>query len=105
MTKSAHIALAGALLLSLGSAAVAAGGLDADNNPVPGAHGPYASDVFAAQPRFHPSVRNEAVVPRAARVGGVRGADAVTWRGDQVGADPDPNVRAQLLRDAQDGED
>jgi hypothetical protein len=107
MTKGAHIAMAGALLVGLGSGALAAGGLDGDNNPVPGASAAYASDVYAAQPayRFHPAVRNEARMPRAAEFSGARRAGTVTWRDDVVRADPDPNIRLQLLRDAQDGEE
>lgn len=109
MTKSAHLALAGALLLSLGSGALAAGGLDGDNNPAPGGYAASMPDVYAAQlpdvyaaprpHRFHPAVRNEARIPHAQAT--LQGdPNAVYWRGRYVGTDPDPQVRRELLRDA-----
>lgn len=63
MIKSAQMALAGALLLSLGSAALALDRVDSDNNPVPGAVP--APEVFGGG--WPPDVRNEWVGPGTIR--------------------------------------
>ena len=101
MTKSAHLALAGALLLSFGSGALAAGPLDGDNNAVRGAYAASLRNVYAAQRphHFHSAVRNEARIPHA-QATQQGDPNAVYWRGRYVGSDPDINVRSNLLRDA-----
>lgn len=49
MLTKTRIALAAALVLGTSSFAMAAGNLDGDNNPIPGARASYAAPAFSAE--------------------------------------------------------
>lgn len=86
-----------ALVLGSTLHAAALEGYDGDNNPVPATRSArvLSSDAYAAIPA--PATR------RSADVIGETKADtpnAVYWRGRLLGADPDPQVRLRILREA-----
>ncbi len=61
-----------------------------------------ASPAFAAPPKHRAPVANDTMAPYGDLPGDqllARPSDVVTSEGRVIGADPDPNIRTQLLRD------
>ncbi len=58
-----------------------------------------ASPAFAKSVRHHSHGTAVSAYAKSAAAGVGRSSNAVYWQGHYVGADPDPNVRANLLRD------
>jgi hypothetical protein len=61
-----------------------------------------ASPAFAAPPKHRAPVANDTMAPYGQPPGDqvlARPSDVVITEGRVVGADPDPNIRTQLIRD------
>lgn len=101
MHNSLRIAVAGALVLSFGSVALAEGHAKTERG-VSAKHGLTVNARMPAGSALSPATRAQTHGALEGQIGETKPGEpnTVYWRGRNVGTDPDPVIRTQLLRNA-----